>query len=250
MFRPRSTKMLARFIDMVLERNDDVITVSQATCEDLTEWLARNRPEKPLPRITPCKLDSVGIAIDGPECPVKPFEDRRFAIYCTTFELRKNHDFLVHLWRRLHQRLGADTPALVLVGRDGRGTARFDAALAEAGETAAFIRPLGVISEPELRWLYRNAAFGVYPSSQEGWGLGVSECLQFGVPVLHTDTPQLREAAHDTMPALPERDLDAWAEAVLRITENESDLAALRTVAAEDFHRHSSGNSRSVLSRS
>ena len=39
------------------------------------------------------------------------------------------------------------------------------------------------LSDRELIWLYGNATIGVYPSMAEGFGLGVAECLDFGLPI-------------------------------------------------------------------
>ena len=38
------------------------------------------------------------------------------------------------------------------------------------------------LPDAELAWLYANAAFTVFPSLMEGWGLPVGESLWFGKP--------------------------------------------------------------------
>ena len=54
-------------------------------------------------------------------------------------------------------------------------------------------QPLGVVSDEALRDLYRRAAFLVFPSYAEGFGLPILEAQTFGVPVIASDIPVLRE---------------------------------------------------------
>ena len=61
----------------------------------------------------------------------------------------------------------------------------------EANDTSAIRAGL---SDLELIGYYRQALFGVAPSRAEGWGFGASECLDFGIPVIVSTAPALREA--------------------------------------------------------
>ena len=61
---------------------------------------------------------------------------------------------------------------------------------------------LGSVSDDELIDLYRSAIFSVFPSFLEGWGLGASESLDFGLPVVVSTADALREATRDLMPAI------------------------------------------------
>ena len=79
---------------------------------------------------------------------------------------------------------------------------------------------LNHMSDQQLVWLYRNAAFGLYPSLAEGWGLGAAESLDYDLPIIISDTPSLAEATQGLMPVLPTSDLAAWRNEVRRaITE-------------------------------
>jgi glycosyltransferase involved in cell wall biosynthesis len=52
---------------------------------------------------------------------------------------------------------------------------------------------LNGITDPELRWCYRNSLFLFAPSSIEGFGLPVAEALIAGCPVVCSDIPAFRE---------------------------------------------------------
>jgi glycosyltransferase involved in cell wall biosynthesis len=52
---------------------------------------------------------------------------------------------------------------------------------------------LNGITDPELRWCYRNSLFLFAPSSIEGFGLPIAEALIAGCPVVCSDIPAFRE---------------------------------------------------------
>lgn len=52
---------------------------------------------------------------------------------------------------------------------------------------------LNGITDPELRWCYRNSLFLFAPSSIEGFGLPIAEALIAGCPVVCSEIPAFRE---------------------------------------------------------
>jgi glycosyltransferase involved in cell wall biosynthesis len=52
---------------------------------------------------------------------------------------------------------------------------------------------LNGITDPELRWCYRNSLLLFAPSSIEGFGLPIAEALIAGCPVVCSDIPAFRE---------------------------------------------------------
>ena len=79
--------------------------------------------------------------------------------------------------------------------------------------------------------------FCVFPSIVEGWGLGASEALDFGTPVVISDIPPLREATQGLMPAIPPADEDLWQETVEGLIAQPDALQCLRRVIAEKYRR-------------
>jgi glycosyltransferase involved in cell wall biosynthesis len=63
------------------------------------------------------------------------------------------------------------------------------------GRRGAQIRLLGKVSDPQLCALYQQAAFTIYPSLYEGFGLPVLDSLLHGTPVLCSYHSSLQELA-------------------------------------------------------
>lgn len=232
---PHVVRSMRGLFERVLKREERVIAISHATRDALLQWneeevKARYERDIPVAQLGAALLD-----LEGTIEPVPELEDRPFALFCSTFEKRKNHMFLVEVWRRLIEERGELVPDLALVGRPANTYCEVENLVAASPGLAGRVHLLTELGDPQLRWAYRNARFGLFPSSAEGWGLGVAECLANGLPVLHSDVPALNEAAQDLMPALPVRDMGRWVAAISDLLD-EDRLEALRAKAGE-FYR-------------
>ncbi|WNM27803.1 glycosyltransferase family 1 protein [Demequina capsici] len=109
-----------------------------------------------------------------------------FVLSVGRFNVRKNLTRLVEAFGR--SRIGA-THELVIVGpRDGLPPAL----AADPNVERSVVMP-GAVSPGELRWLYENAAALAFPTLDEGYGLPMIEAAAFGLPVIASDIPALRE---------------------------------------------------------
>jgi len=167
--------------------------------------------------------------------PVASLTGRRFALYCSTIEIRKNHILLLKLWSALLPELGDRLPKLVFCGRWGWMYGEVKDYLAAHPELAPHLEILTDMSDRQLAWLYSAADFGLYPSVAEGWGLGAVESLDFGLPMIVSDAPSLAEATQDLMPVLPAGDLDAWIAEVRRAVLDPSWGEHLRQRIRDDY---------------
>ena len=99
----------------------------------------------------------------------------------------------------------------------------------------------------ELAWLYRNCTFTLFPSRYEGWGLPISESLDFGKLCLAADNSSLPEAGEGLVELLDPFDRLAWRDCVLKYW-TETRLRAAREREISRAHRHvSSRDTAEVL---
>lgn len=166
------------------------------------------------------------------EMPVWELEGRRFVLFCSTIETRKNHQLLLHAWERLRQEMEPESlPMLVFVGGWGWGTETVRLLSERNWRLRDHLRIFNSASDAELIWLYRHASFTVFPALAEGFGLAAAESLSFGTPVVVADCPALVEASEGLMPALDPMDLPAWMAELRRLILDPAALAALREAA-------------------
>src|SRR5262249_5576839 len=97
-------------------------------------------------------------------------------------------------------------------------------------------------TDAELAWLYRNCAFTVYPARYEGWGLPVSESLDFGKLCLSSDTSSLPEAGHGLTDLLDPVDRAAWHDRIVHYWDAPDVVAARERAIAADHVRVTAGD--------
>ena len=179
-----------------------------------------------LPSVLAARADDIG------EVAVPALLDRRFVVYCSTIETRKNHVLLLHLWDRLRLEYGPDRlPVLVFAGKWGWGTETVRLMAERHPGLRPHLLVLNRTSDAELIWLYRHARFTVFPALSEGYGLAAAESLSFGTPVIVADCPALVEATEGLMPAHDPLDFVSWMAEMRRLIEDDERLDALRAAA-------------------
>lgn len=157
-----------------------------------------------------------------------------FVLYCSTVEVRKNHLMLLRVWDQALE-AGVALPKLVCAGSWGWKNQALQAYLDAHPQLADCVAFVGAVDDLELIDRYRGALFGVMPSRVEGWGLGASECLDFGTPVIVSTAPALLEATGGLMPAVDPDDQAGWYAAIRRLAENETDRDALHARIAAEY---------------
>ena len=123
---------------------------------------------------------------------------------------------MVRVWRRLAagEHGGTGGFKLVFAGRPGWMT---DDIMASLSEEMIFRRDVIHVASPsdvELDTLYANAAFTVYPSHYEGFGL--IESFAHGKPAITSSAGALPEAAAGLAPCIDPIDEDGWVAEIGR----------------------------------
>jgi glycosyltransferase involved in cell wall biosynthesis len=95
---------------------------------------------------------------------------------------------------------------LVLVGKPAWPKSELEAAIRASGMESEIVFT-GYVSDAELVRLYYGAAFFVYPSLYEGFGLPIVEAMACGIPVITSKTSCMPEIAADAAILI-----DPWSE--------------------------------------
>jgi glycosyltransferase involved in cell wall biosynthesis len=188
---PYSTKEpFLIYLNSLVRVSDRIPCISMATRDDLEAYAASNNFSCP-PGIA-TKLPGGLPAANQYEISDRILEenniaDRPYVLIVGTVEARKQHIVALKAWAKMVREFGVDkVPNLVCVGRWGWNIRE----LIDEWNIQLEARPrihflTSNLSDSDLASLYSNALFTVYPSRKEGWGLPISESLDFGkVPVI------------------------------------------------------------------
>ncbi|MBZ9694842.1 glycosyltransferase [Mesorhizobium sp. CO1-1-9] len=138
-----------------------------------------------------------------------------FVLFVSTIESRKNHDFAYHLWRRLALKHGAKLFPLVFAGKQGWDTESLMRKISQDPAIAGrHIVHFDNVNDDQLRWLYANCAFTIFPSHYEGFGMTVAESLAFGKPCIASKGSSVEEAGQGLADHIDTLDGIRWIETI------------------------------------
>jgi glycosyltransferase involved in cell wall biosynthesis len=157
---------------------------------------------------------------------------RPYALYVGTLQPRKNLARLLTAYEQLYQH-GEASFDLVLAGKAG-WLSQGIVAQATQSPYANHIHLPGYVADEDLPVLMAGAQFFTFPSLYEGFGLPILEAQQVGVPVMTATASSLPEVAGDAALYVNPTDVEAIAQAMLRLSQDE----ALRQELIAAGHRN------------
>ncbi len=147
-----------------------------------------------------------------------------FFLYVGTIEPRKNLPRLIQAF----DKIADDIPQyLVIAGRVGWQRRAFYRALDLVKHRERIVLP-GHVTEAHLPTLIGAADAFVWPSLYEGFGLPPLEAMACGTPVLSSNAPAMPEVLGDAAAFVSPYDVDAIAEALRHLAQEESYREQLR----------------------
>lgn len=148
---------------------------------------------------------------------------------------RKNHRLLADIWGTLSRARNGAVPPLVIAGRIGRDGAPLVAAVEADADAAPVVRFLSNVDDRQLRWLYANCRFTVFPSISEGFGLPVVESQALGKACIASTATAIPEASQGAALHLDPTDAAAWRRAIETLLDDDAALARAEAAITEKF---------------
>ncbi|KWK64579.1 glycosyltransferase family 4 protein [Burkholderia ubonensis] len=207
---PASVRKHALRMTRTLRFASGIVTNSQATLRALTAFADENGLPMPPTAVARLGVDTVPLPVSSSRNIARPH-----FVMVGTIEPRKNHWFILHLWRELVARWGNAAPRLVIVGRQGWKCANELDMLEQCPELQEAVVYLPDCSDAAMLAQLRSASALLFPSFVEGYGLPIAEALSMGVPVLASDLAVFREVAGDVPDYLDPLDGAGWLARIL-----------------------------------
>jgi glycosyltransferase involved in cell wall biosynthesis len=232
---PEASKHAER-MRTVLMTAAGVIGNSRATLDDLAVFSAAEG--LPMPPAIAAPLGREPLRPASITTPVHPT-----FVTIGTIEARKNHALLLEIWSRMIDRLGNNTPKLVIIGQRGWEAEAVFELLDRREKLRGHVIELNNCSDQELAKQIGSARALLFPSHAEGYGLPLIEALGLGVPVIASDLPVFREIGAGIPLLLPSADDAAWEDAILSYAKDPSparneQLRWMKSFRLPDWHGH------------
>ncbi len=218
---PSLRNYLLRVTPHAIRSADRIIADSQRTADDLVTLMGAPRE----------KITAIYLGVDP---GLKRIDDLvrltetanqyglrgPFFLAVGTIEPRKNYARLIQAFARINGMPGAPTH-LVIVGRKGWLYESVFETL-EYSRLGDSVRILENVSDSDLAAMYSMASALVTPSLYEGFGIPPVEAMAYGLPVIVSDGGSLPEVVGDAGLVVPAMDVDALADAMLRVASDEA----------------------------
>jgi len=215
---------------------DYCMCISEATRNDMLAFCASNGMKPPPSASFPLGCDVPEHLEETTSLPAQ-LEGKRYAIFVSTIEPRKNHRTLYAAWARGIER-GAIDPQqhrLVFVGRVGWATGDLLQEIDNNPLVEDTIIRLANVSDAELIALYRGAEFGLFPSFYEGYGLPLAEMLNHGKACISSRSGSLEEVGGEFVQYVDPIDVIAWSEQIARFFNDPEARLSLEKRVADGY---------------
>ncbi len=182
-------------VPRLAQNADEIITVSQATADDVTRFCHISQP----PHVIWNGIDHSRFQ-PAASASSSPFQNAAgqsppYFFYLARLEHPgKNHTRLIEAFEIFHRDHPDNATCLVLGGADWHGAEVIHQRI-ETSTVREKIHRAGFISDNELSAWYQHAVAMVYPSLFEGFGLPPVEAMACACPVICSDRGSLREIA-------------------------------------------------------
>lgn len=206
-----------------LSRIDSVIAISAYSLGRFEDYLHRRGLPLPARRGVAWLPGQLG-ATQRVRAPQPESLSRVVSILCvSTIEPRKNHRALLAAYDQVRRANPALDLRLTLIGNSYNGAEALAEEVRGALERDATIEWRRAVSDEELKAAALNAAFTVYPSLVEGFGLPILESLWVGKPcICHHEGVMAELAAGGGCLTADMNDPAALAQAIASLATNRS----------------------------
>ena len=236
-FFPPRAEGFRKMFHQVVPLSDLVLVTAEQIANDISHYCDENEIPVPRTRVFCPGADLIPNQRTGPDALPSGLVSGHYAIFVSTIEPRKGHRLLFSVWKRL---LADGVPQatgfkLALVGRRGWLVDDLMAEMEAHPSYGSSLLVLSDVTDDGLAALYRNAAFGLYPSLYEGYGLSVVELFAYGKAVIASPGGALKTVVGEFSPCLDPRDEDAWFEALRDWIENPAARQPFESAIRERF---------------
>ncbi len=219
MVRPSFLKRFTTEMPLIVNRADQIITVSEASKVDLVN-VFKLSPEK------------ISVIPSGPSPAFHPYPRAEisqwlreryglkhpYLLYVGGLNPRKNVLELLYAYAKVLRDL-PNQQKLVILGGACRHLEKLKL-LAEALDISEDVVFPGFVRTEELPFFYNGADLFVYPSLYEGFGLPPIEAMACGTPVITSNVSSLPEVVGPAAVTVDPRDTLQLAQAIYDVLEN------------------------------
>ncbi len=240
--------IMKRSLDYTLKKADAIVCVSQATANELEEYVGHSLKDRIFvvhEGVDLCFFDLPDLGTLSPF--QKQFNpDAPFILAVGKLSPRKNTERIIKALASCKDEIPHH---LVMVGGSIHDQDLVSKLTADLG-LGKRVHQLGFVTDEQLHALYAKADVFVYPSLYEGFGLTILEAMAAGCPVITSNISSMPEVAGDDALLVDPYSVESISEGILSICQNESmkdKLIPMAKKRAKTFHWNKTAESMAAI---
>ena len=165
-------------------------------------------------------------AFDGPSS-----SDQYDAVFCSRLHPQKGVGGLLDIWRLVMNRVPQARLAII-----GNGAPDYEAFLRKKANRLGVsenVKWLGYVNNVEKYRIYRASKMLLHTTVYDNNGMVAAEALCSGLPVMMYDLPMLRDLYTDGCLKVPEKNAEAFADAIVSLLRDSDRIVAVRPTPAQ-----------------
>ena len=203
-------------MEKAVSKADHIITISDFSKKEISSLLGipTNRIE-----VIYCAAPKKGKSIDFSLISAKYKISKPYILFVGSIEPRKNLVRLIKAFDDLKNRKNIPHQLVLAGGKGWQNEAIFDAASSVVSRDRIIFT--GFVSSEEKATLYENASLFAFPSVYEGFGIPPLEAMQWGCPVVCSNSASLPEAAGDAAEYVEAESVSSISEGIWKVLSEE-----------------------------
>jgi len=158
-------------------------------------------------------------------------QDKKIILFVGRLISVKGLPYLLDAFFGVKQKCGDSSVILVIVGNGEQHDQLVE--IAKNHNLVESIRFLGDLPFSDTIKLYQSSKMFVLPSLSEGFPTTVLEAMYYGIPVISTDIPVVKQYFSDSVVLVPTKNSEALEKAILTLL-NSSDLTSQLSIKSKD----------------
>ena len=245
-FGPGFSEIYSKWLKDIVTFDANIFTISNSSKNDFLQYV-HNEGLAPNYSINVIRLGDLfetnqeQVTLNG------LYLDTPFIFCVGTVEFRKNHQVILDAYRILLSEGKGKLPKIVIAGKQGWMDNNISHQIHNDPRLVDNFVLFNNLSDEQIKYLYEECLFTIYPSFYEGWGLPVAESFASGKVCILSNVSSLPEINSEVSIFCDPQDPYSWAEEIWKLVSDDKYLLSKENTVINHFKRQNWINTASEI---
>ena len=245
-FGPGFVEIYTNWLKDIISYKANILTISKSSKNDFLEYV-HNEGLVPNSSISVIRLGDLFETTEDQILYNEFSLDTPFIFSVGTVEFRKNHQVILDAYRILLSEGKEELPKIVIAGKQGWMDNNISHQIHNDPRLKDKVILFNNLRDEQVKFLYEECLFTMYPSIYEGWGLPVAESFACGKVCILSNVSSLPEIDSEVSIFCDPYDPYSWAEEIWKLVSDDKYLLSKENKIINYFTRQNWINTASEI---